>query len=68
MKGLAFNNYTWLTTHNSYALTSTKSSTGSSLITEFNQEDTVTNQLKVSLVSLYINSCNFLALHLAHLF
>ncbi|XP_050291758.1 PI-PLC X domain-containing protein At5g67130 isoform X2 [Quercus robur] len=46
VKGLAFNNYTWLTTHNSYALNSAKSATGSLLVTEFNQEDTVTNQLK----------------------
>jgi hypothetical protein len=46
--GLPFNNYSWLTTHNSYALAGAASATGSALITETNQEDTVTAQLKVT--------------------
>ncbi|KAK7827020.1 pi-plc x domain-containing protein [Quercus suber] len=59
VKGLAFNNYTWLTTHNSYALTSAKSATGSTLITEFNQEDTVTNQLKNGVRGLMLDMYDF---------
>ncbi|KAK4584651.1 hypothetical protein RGQ29_022400 [Quercus rubra] len=59
VKGMAFNNYTWLTTHNSYALTSTKSSMGSPLITEFNQEDTVTNQLKNGVRGLMLDMYDF---------
>ena len=46
--GLPFNNYSWLTTHNSYALAGAASATGNPLITETNQEDTVTAQLKVT--------------------
>ncbi|KAJ6398595.1 hypothetical protein OIU77_019390 [Salix suchowensis] len=42
VKGLAFNKYSWLTTHNSYA----QSDTGSALLSPKNQEDTVTSQLK----------------------
>lgn len=46
--GLPFNNYTWLTTHNSYALTGAVSATGAAIISPTNQEDNVTAQLKVS--------------------
>jgi hypothetical protein len=46
--GLPFNNYSWLTTHNSFALTGAVSATGAALLTQTNQEDTVTAQLKVS--------------------
>ncbi|KAK8971196.1 PI-PLC X domain-containing protein [Platanthera guangdongensis] len=45
-KELPFNKYSWLTTHNSYALAGAKSATGSDLITFTNQQDTVTSQLK----------------------
>ncbi|EAZ05293.1 hypothetical protein OsI_27497 [Oryza sativa Indica Group] len=45
---LPFNNYSWLTTHNSYALAGSSSATGSALITQTNQEDTITAQLKRS--------------------
>lgn len=47
VKGLPFNNYSWLTTHNSYAIIGTKSPLGSFIISPMNQEDSVTNQLKV---------------------
>lgn len=46
--GLPFNNYSWLTTHNSFALAGAESATGNPLITETNQEDNVTAQLKVT--------------------
>lgn len=45
VKGLAFNRYTWLTTHNSFALLGAKSATGSGIIAPANQEDSVTSQL-----------------------
>ncbi|KAI4314975.1 hypothetical protein L6164_027829 [Bauhinia variegata] len=45
VKGLAFNRYSWLTTHNSYALSGSTSATGSSILSATNQEDTVTSQL-----------------------
>ncbi|PPE01379.1 hypothetical protein GOBAR_DD01623 [Gossypium barbadense] len=49
VKGLPFNKYSWLTTHNSFALKGVKSETGSSIIAPTNQEDTITNQLKIGL-------------------
>ncbi|KAK7252826.1 hypothetical protein RIF29_37046 [Crotalaria pallida] len=45
-KGLPFNRYSWLTTHNSFALAGARSATGSFLIAPMNQEDTVADQLK----------------------
>lgn len=49
VKGLPFNRYSWLTTHNSFARTGEKSDTGASiLVAPTNQEDTVTSQLNVS--------------------
>lgn len=46
MNGLPFNRYSWLTTHNSYALAGARSATGSIIIAPMNQEDTVAEQLK----------------------
>jgi hypothetical protein len=45
--GLPFNNYSWLTTHNSFALSGAPSATGVTIISPTNQEDTITAQLKV---------------------
>lgn len=47
--GLPFNRYSWLTTHNSFAVAGAVSPTGSPIIAPPNQEDTVTAQLKVRL-------------------
>ncbi|KAF3597023.1 hypothetical protein DY000_02028047 [Brassica cretica] len=47
VNGLPFNKYSWLTTHNSYSITSAKSTIGSFIISPRNQEDSITNQLKV---------------------
>lgn len=43
--GLPFNKYSWLTTHNSYAIVGEKSYTGTQRITFSNQEVSVTDQL-----------------------
>ncbi|PQQ19126.1 PI-PLC X domain-containing protein [Prunus yedoensis var. nudiflora] len=48
VKGLPFNRYSWLTTHNSFAQAGVRSATGSLLVTPMNQNDTVTSQLKKS--------------------
>ncbi|PWZ25139.1 PI-PLC X domain-containing protein [Zea mays] len=57
--GLPFNNYSWLTTHNSYALAGAASATGSALITETNQEDAVTAQLKNGVRGLMLDTYDF---------
>ncbi|CAH8391831.1 unnamed protein product [Eruca vesicaria subsp. sativa] len=46
VNGLPFNKYSWLTTHNSYSITSARSTIGSFIISPRNQEDSITNQLK----------------------
>lgn len=48
VNGLPFNRYTWLTTHNSFAVSGTKSPSGGMLLGPANQEDSVTSQLQVS--------------------
>ncbi|RZC67318.1 hypothetical protein C5167_011016 [Papaver somniferum] len=45
---LPFNKYTWLTTHNSFALLGQKSQTGSNIITPENQQDSITSQLNLN--------------------
>lgn len=47
VKGLPFNRYSWLTTHNSFALAGARSATGSIVIAPMNQDDTIDEQLKV---------------------
>ncbi|XP_058760991.1 PI-PLC X domain-containing protein At5g67130 isoform X1 [Vicia villosa] len=46
VKGLPFNRYSWLTTHNSFALAGARSATGSIVIAPMNQDDTIDEQLK----------------------
>lgn len=48
-RDLPFNRYAWLTTHNSFARLGQRSQTGVAIATAFNQQDTVTDQLNVSL-------------------
>ncbi|XP_043708227.1 PI-PLC X domain-containing protein At5g67130-like [Telopea speciosissima] len=43
--GLPFNHYSWLTTHNSFALLGAKSDTGAAILSPENQEDSITSQL-----------------------
>lgn len=49
MKGLPFNRYSWLTTHNSFAKFGDKSATGSVVLAPTNQQDSVSSQLDVSI-------------------
>ncbi|KAL1193401.1 PI-PLC X domain-containing protein [Cardamine amara subsp. amara] len=45
VKGLPFNKYSWLTTHNSFARLGAISSTGSLILAPTNQQDSITSQL-----------------------
>lgn len=47
--GLPFNKYTWLVTHNAFSIVDAPLLTGPERITFYNQEDSVTNQLRVCL-------------------
>lgn len=47
VKGLPFNRYSWLTTHNSFAMAGARSATGSIILAPMNQDDTIADQLKV---------------------
>nr|CAD1838680.1 unnamed protein product [Ananas comosus var. bracteatus] len=58
-KGLPFNRYSWLTTHNSYALTGESSATGSPLISPTNQEDNITSQLQNGVRGLMLDMYDF---------
>ncbi|CAN8270279.1 unnamed protein product [Cochlearia groenlandica] len=44
-KGLPYNKYSWLTTHNSFARIGAKSNTGSMILAPSNQQDSITSQL-----------------------
>ncbi|PWA41059.1 PLC-like phosphodiesterases superfamily protein [Artemisia annua] len=46
INGLPFNKYTWLVTHNAFSMVDAPLLTGPQRITFYNQEDTVTNQLR----------------------
>ncbi|KAG0496395.1 hypothetical protein HPP92_001086 [Vanilla planifolia] len=58
-KALPFNHYSWLTTHNSFALSGAKSDTGSILITPTNQIDSVTSQLQNGVRGLMLDMYDF---------
>ena len=47
INGLPFNKYTWLVTHNSFSIVDAPSLPGVQRLTFYNQEDSVTNQLRV---------------------
>lgn len=49
VKNLPYNRYSWLTTHNSFAITTAKSPLDSIIVGGKNQEDSITSQLKVRL-------------------
>lgn len=59
VKGLPFNKYSWLTTHNSYAMSGAKSLTGSIIVSPTNQDDSVTNQLKNGVRGLMLDMYDF---------
>ncbi|XP_065872666.1 PI-PLC X domain-containing protein At5g67130-like [Euphorbia lathyris] len=59
VKGLPFNQYTWLTSHNSFARLGVRSATGSVLLTPMNQQDTVTSQLQNGVRGLMLDMYDF---------
>ncbi|KAK7386436.1 hypothetical protein VNO78_26660 [Psophocarpus tetragonolobus] len=59
VKGLPFNRYSWLTTHNSFAQSGIKSDTGSFIITTTSQEDTVAQQLNNGVRGLMLDLYDF---------
>lgn len=59
VKGLPFNRYSWLTTHNSFAQAGVRSATGSLLVTPMNQNDTVASQLKNGVRGLMLDMYDF---------
>ncbi|PKU68255.1 PI-PLC X domain-containing protein At5g67130 isoform X2 [Dendrobium catenatum] len=58
-KGLPFNKYTWLVTHNSFSIVNSPSFTGVQRVTFYNQEDTVTNQLLNGVRGLMLDMYDF---------
>ncbi|CAK9159466.1 unnamed protein product [Ilex paraguariensis] len=59
VKGLPFNRYSWLTTHNSYAMSGSTSATGSVILAPTNQEDSITNQLQSGVRGLMLDMYDF---------
>ncbi|XP_027078215.1 PI-PLC X domain-containing protein At5g67130 [Coffea arabica] len=59
INGLPFNKYTWLVTHNSFSIVDAPSLTGAQRITFYNQEDTVTNQLRNGVRGLMLDMYDF---------
>ncbi|XP_050212252.1 PI-PLC X domain-containing protein At5g67130-like [Mercurialis annua] len=59
VKGLPFNHYSWLTTHNSFARLGVKSATGSVLLTSMNQQDSITDQLNNGVRGLMLDMYDF---------
>lgn len=57
--GLPFNKYSWLTTHNSYAISGEKSYTGVERYTFYNQEISVTDQLNNGARGLMLDMYDF---------
>ncbi|KAK1300427.1 PI-PLC X domain-containing protein [Acorus calamus] len=58
-KGLPFNRYSWLTTHNSFAQMGLKSFTGVPRVTFDNQQDSVTDQLNNGVRGLMLDMYDF---------
>ncbi|GAB2302505.1 hypothetical protein Dimus_036513 [Dionaea muscipula] len=59
VKGLPFNKYSWLTTHNSFARLGQRSLTGSPVLTLVNQQDSVTAQLNNGVRGLMLDMYDF---------
>ncbi|OVA15654.1 Phospholipase C [Macleaya cordata] len=57
--GLPFNRYSWLTTHNAFALLGEKSATGSAIIAPSNQQDSITSQLNNGVRGLMLDLYDF---------
>ncbi|KAB1208522.1 hypothetical protein CJ030_MR7G028543 [Morella rubra] len=59
VKGLPFNRYSWLTTHNAFARVGVMSGTGSMLLTPTSQEDSITDQLNNGVRGLMLDMYEF---------
>ncbi|KAL3525679.1 hypothetical protein ACH5RR_014051 [Cinchona calisaya] len=59
INGLPFNKYSWLVTHNAFSIVDAPSLTGAQRITFYNQEDTVTNQLRNGVRGLMLDMYDF---------
>ncbi|KAK4777588.1 hypothetical protein SAY87_017775 [Trapa incisa] len=59
VKGLPFNRYSWLTTHNSYSLMEVKSATGAIILSPRNQQDSITDQLNNGVRGLMLDMYDF---------
>ncbi|KAI4342347.1 hypothetical protein MLD38_026985 [Melastoma candidum] len=59
VKDLPFNRYSWLTTHNSYAIMKVKSATGSVILSPRNQQDSITSQLNNGVRGLMLDMYDF---------
>ncbi|KAL8160631.1 hypothetical protein V2J09_002168 [Rumex salicifolius] len=59
VKGLPFNRYSWLTTHNSFARLGQKSDTGSVILSPTNQQDSITDQLNNGVRGLMLDMYDF---------
>ncbi|XP_022149309.1 PI-PLC X domain-containing protein At5g67130-like isoform X2 [Momordica charantia] len=59
VKDLPFNQYAWLTTHNSFAKLGAKSATGSVILAPTNQQDSITSQLNNGVRGLMLDMYDF---------
>ncbi|XAR72907.1 hypothetical protein NMG60_11019707 [Bertholletia excelsa] len=59
VRGLPFNRYSWLTTHNSFARLGERSETGSVILSPTNQQDSVTDQLNNGVRGLMLDMYDF---------
>ncbi|XP_075105844.1 PI-PLC X domain-containing protein At5g67130 [Nicotiana tabacum] len=59
ISGLPFNKYSWLVTHNAFSIVNAPLLTGPQRITFYNQEDTVTNQLRNGVRGLMLDMYDF---------
>nr|XP_043614504.1 PI-PLC X domain-containing protein At5g67130-like [Erigeron canadensis] len=59
VNGLPFNRYTWLTTHNSFAVSGTKSPSGGPVLGPANQEGDVASQLRNGVRGLMLDMYDF---------
>ncbi|XP_027347457.1 PI-PLC X domain-containing protein At5g67130-like isoform X1 [Abrus precatorius] len=59
LNGLPFNKYTWIVTHNSFSIVDSPPLPGVQRLTFYNQEDTVTNQLRNGVRGLMLDMYDF---------
>ncbi|KAI7732252.1 hypothetical protein M8C21_028409 [Ambrosia artemisiifolia] len=59
VNGLPFNKYTWLVTHNAFSIVDAPLLSGPQRITFYNQEDSVTNQLRNGVRGLMLDMYDF---------